>query len=284
MPPPESFRAAPTMSLRFWGVRGTFPCPSADALRYGGNTACVEIRCGEHVLIFDAGTGIRQLGELLTKDARAPEVDLFLSHYHLDHILGLPFFAPLHVAECTVTLWGGLHDPGTRVEHVLRRLMSDPLFPVPVRDLPAKIVYQDFCVAEILSPRHGITIRTAPLCHPGGATGYRIDYAGRSVAYLTDTEFPNGTIDAAVLALADNADLVILDCSYTDEELPAHLGWGHASWQQGIQLANKANTKQLCLFHHDPSHNDAFMDAVAKAADLARPGTIVASEGLKIDL
>jgi len=272
------------MSVRFWGVRGTLPCPGADTIKYGGNTACVEVRCSGHLLILDAGTGIRPLGDALIKDGRTVDVDLFLSHYHIDHILGLPFFAPLHIAGTAVTLWGGHINHAAGIEHTLRKLMSDPLFPVPLGDLAARLEFRNFRASETLSPRDGITINTAPLRHPGGATGYRIDYAGRSVAYLTDTEFLDGVIDATVVALARRADLVILDSSYTDAELRLRRGWGHASWEQGIQLANMSNAKQLCLFHHDPSHDDAFMDAIAEAADAARPGTIVAREGLQVDL
>ena len=284
MSSPETLSAAPSMSLRFWGVRGSVPCPDADALRYGGNTACVEIRCGEHVLIFDAGTGIRRLGDMLTTERRFMKIDLFLSHYHIDHIIGLPFFSPLYSAEYTVSLWGGQLRPANGAEHALRRLMSDPLFPIQVRDIRADFKFRDFRTGDILTPQPDIVIRTAPLRHPGGATGYRIEYRGRSVAYLTDTEFPDNVIDSEILALAHNADLVILDCTYTDEELPLYLGWGHASWQQGIQFANNSNSKQLCLYHHDQKHNDEFMDTVAKAAEAARPGTIVAYEGLQIDL
>jgi phosphoribosyl 1,2-cyclic phosphodiesterase len=272
------------MSLRFWGVRGSVPCPDADALRYGGNTACVEIRCGEHLLILDAGTGLRQLGDALAKESQSMEIDIFLSHCHIDHIIGLPFFAPLYRTERAVSLWGGRLESAIDIEQALRRLMSHPLFPIQVGDFCAQLKFRDFRAGETLTPRAGITVRTAPLRHPGGATGYRIEYAGRSVAYLTDTEFPDGVIDPAILSLAHSSDLVILDSTYTDEELRLHRGWGHASWQQGIQLANISNTKQLCLFHHDPRHNDAFMDAVAKAAEAARAGTIVAYEGLRIDL
>jgi phosphoribosyl 1,2-cyclic phosphodiesterase len=144
--------------------------------------------------------------------------------------------------------------------------------------------FRNFRPSETLRPRPGVTIRTAPLCHPGGATGYRVDYAGRSVAYLTDTEFPAGVFEPDILALAERADLIILDCSYTADELALHIGWGHASWEQGVRFANKANAKQLCLFHHDPDHDDRFMDTIAQAAEAARPGTAVASEGLRIDL
>ncbi len=280
----EARNIAASMSLRFWGVRGSFPCPGANTVRYGGNTACVEIRCGEHILIFDAGTGIRQLGDALVSESRTMEVDLFFSHCHIDHIIGLPFFAPLYLTEQTVSLWAGHLGPEIAIDHALRRLMSYPLFPIQVEAFRANVKFRNFSAGDTLTPRPGITVRTAPLHHPDGATGYRIDYAGRSVAYLTDTEFPDVLIDPAILALAQNSDLVILDATYTDDELPTHIGWGHASWQQGVKLVNMAGAKALCLFHHDLDHDDTFMDAVAKAADAARPGTIVAYEGLRIDL
>jgi phosphoribosyl 1,2-cyclic phosphodiesterase len=127
-------------------------------------------------------------------------------------------------------------------------------------------------------------VKTAPLNHPGGATGYRIDHAGRSVAYLSDLELGDGPFDAGVVALAKDADMLIVDATYTAEELPRHTGWGHSSWQQVIKLADAAGAKTLCLFHHDPAHDDAFMDAVAGAARTARPGTLVAREGLCIEL
>ena len=272
------------MSVCFWGVRGSVPCPGADALKYGGNTACVEIRCGEHILVFDAGTGIRRLGDVLAKDPQRTDIDLFLSHYHIDHVIGFPFFKPLHMAEYAVTVWGANGHPTKDVEQGLRRLISEPLFPVSLVDLRAQLRFRNFRPSEILRPRPGVTIRTAPLCHPGGATGYRIEYAGRSVAYLTDTEFPDGVFEPAILALADRADLIILDCSYTTDELALHVGWGHASWEQGVRLADMTSAKQLCLFHHDPDHDDGFMDTIAQAAEAARPGTTVACEGLRIDL
>jgi phosphoribosyl 1,2-cyclic phosphodiesterase len=270
------------MSVTFWGVRGSVPCPGADALKYGGNTACVEIRCGEHILIFDAGTGIRRLGDALAKKGKGTNIELFLSHFHIDHVIGFPFFKPLQMADCAVSVWGG--DPAADVEQALHKLLSDPFFPVSLVDLRAQLTFHNFRPSEILLPRPGVTIHTAPLCHPGGATGYRVDYAGRSVAYLTDTEFPGGVIDPAILALADRADLIILDCSYTSDELALHTGWGHASWEQGVGLANSAKAKRLCLFHHDPDHDDVFMDAIAEAAETARPGTTVAAEGMIIDL
>ena len=272
------------MWVRFWGVRGSIACPGLSTSRYGGNTPCVEIRCGDDILIFDAGTGIRSLGLSLCKQAASKDLDIFLSHCHIDHVVGLPFFAPMFVENRVVRLWGGGLQPMGGVQEAVRQLMSFPLFPLQVESLRAKVEFHDFCIGDTITPRPGITLRTGPLNHPGGATGYRIEYAGRSIAYLTDTEIVNGTTDRALLALAKDAALIILDTTYTDAELPTHTGWGHSSWQQGIRLADEAGSGKLCLFHHDPEHDDAFMDSIASAADSARPGTVVASEGLRLEL
>ena len=174
--------------------------------------------------------------------------------------------------------------PASGVEDAVRRMMSHPLFPIEIDVFKSKVEFRDFRAGDTFNPRPGITMRTAPLNHPGGATGYRIDHAGRSVAYITDTAFGNGPVDQAILSLAKGASLVIIDSTYTDEELPSHIGWGHSSWQQCVRLANAAGAEKLCLFHHDPDHDDTTMDAIAAAAGAARPGTIVASEGLCIEL
>lgn len=275
--------AAASMSVRFWGVRGSIACAGPETARYGGNTPCVEIRCGDHLLIFDAGTGIRPLGHVVMREAKPTELDIFLSHFHIDHVFGLPFFAPLHSKDHAVRVWAG-NLASLGVEQAVRKFMSFPLFPVPPEAFKAQVEFRDFRAGDTLDPRPGVILRTAPLNHPGGATGYRVEYGGRSVAYLTDTECGDGPFDPAMLSLARGAELVILDTPYTNDELPSRIGWGHSSWQQGVRLANEAGAGRLCLFHHDPDHDDEFMDAIAAAAKAARPGTIVACDGMSIEL
>jgi phosphoribosyl 1,2-cyclic phosphodiesterase len=274
--------SAHSLLVRFWGVRGSTPCPGPKTVRYGGNTACVEIRFGSSLLIFDAGTGLRALGQHLMQESRPLDADLFFSHLHLDHVIGLPFFAPLFVEGQSLTLWAGNLLPALRLEETVRRMMSPPLFPVEVEVWRAAIAYRDFCSGDMLSPRPGITLRTAPLDHPDGATGYRLECAGKVVAYLTDTETRPGGREAEIIALARGADLMIFDCTYTEDEIAAHAGWGHSTWRDAVRLANAAGAKTLCLFHHDPDHDDDFMDALAVHAEAARPGTIVAREGLTL--
>jgi phosphoribosyl 1,2-cyclic phosphodiesterase len=267
-------------SIRFWGVRGSIACPGPGTVRYGGNTSCVEIRCGERIIIMDGGTGLRELGDELLRTGGRIEADLFYTHTHFDHICGLPFFAPCYVSGNLFRVWAGHLLPDNCIENVLCGMMMAPLFPVPVELVNPQLEFKDFHQGATLRPHPGITLRTGPLNHPNGATGYRVEYGGKSVAYITDTEHKPGELDPNVLALVDRADVMIYDCTYTDEEYPKHVAWGHSTWQQGIRLADAANVTSLVIFHHDPAHDDVFMDHVGAEAAERRPGTVVAREGL----
>jgi phosphoribosyl 1,2-cyclic phosphodiesterase len=273
------------LTIRFWGVRGSIPCPGPETVRYGGNTSCVEIRCGRRLLIFDGGSGLRPLGNALVAGGRTVDVDLFYSHTHFDHIVGLPFFAPAHSRGNRIRFWAGhLKPAGSDIKTVLERMMSAPLFPIPIDILAARLAFNDFTAGDTLTPHTGIKLVTAPLNHPDGATGYRVEFAGKAVAYITDTEHHAGLSDPEVLKLMHQADVAIYDSTYTDEEYPRHRHWGHSTWEEGVRLARKAHVKQLVIFHHDPSHTDVFMDQIAADAAKAKPGTVVAHEGLLLQL
>jgi phosphoribosyl 1,2-cyclic phosphodiesterase len=272
------------MRVRFWGVRGSIACPGPDTIRYGGNTPCIEVRCGEHVLIFDAGTGLRALGNSLVKGTKIREVNIFLTHCHLDHVIGLPFFAPFFTEGYRVKIWAGNLLPAEGIEQVMRKIMSSPLFPVEVEIFKAKIEYHDFRSGDVLYPSNNVILHTAPLDHPDGASGYRLEYHGRVFALLSDTEGFPGRYDRELIALAKGADLIVYDGTFTETEIISRAGWGHSTYERGIRLANEAGAKQLCLFHHDPSHDDDFMDALAAEANDARAGTIMAREGQIVDL
>ncbi|HTJ01389.1 MAG TPA: MBL fold metallo-hydrolase [Methylovirgula sp.] len=248
--------------------------------RYGGNSACIEVRCGGHVLIFDAGSGLRGLGQALLRDATATRIDIILSHCHLDHVIGLPYFAPLHRQGVEIRFWAGNLPPQMALKEVVQRLISFPLSPLAIETFQAHLQFQDFEPGDVLKPYDGVTLQTALLRHPGGSVGFRLDYAGRAFAYLTDTESGDPAVDARLVALAKDADLVVCDATFTDKELPARRGWGHSSWQQSLALAQQAAAKRVALFHHDPEHSDDLLDQIAAEAEAIHPGTIVAREGL----
>lgn len=270
---------SPEFFVRFWGVRGSIACPGVDYVKYGGNTSCLEVRCGGELLIFDAGTGLRGLGESIKANG-ALDADLFLSHSHFDHVCGMPFFRPAYLKGNSFRFWAGHLQPLHSLEDVCCGLMMAPLFPVPMDIMGADIQFRDFTCGIVLEPREGVRILTAPLNHPNGAVGYRIEFAGKSICYVTDTEHPDSGHDQNIIELIRGADLFIYDSSYTDDEYPAHKGWGHSTWQEGVRLSDEAGVKTFVIFHHDPGHGDAFMDEVARGAQAARPGTIVAREGM----
>ena len=225
--------------VRFRGVRGSIACPGPDTLAYGGNTPCLEVRCGEHLLVFDAGTGLRQLGKELVAEGIA-DVDMFLSHTHMDHIAGFPFFFYAFQPGNRLRVWSGHLDGGLTTEGVLRQFMCAPLFPVPVDIFAADVSYHDFRAGETLTPKPGVTLRTALLNHPQNATGYRVEYGGRSICYVTDTEHSDAGLDRNILGLIEGADIVIYDAMFTEDEYPKYKGWGHSTWQEGARLCEAA--------------------------------------------
>jgi phosphoribosyl 1,2-cyclic phosphodiesterase len=267
--------------VRFWGVRGSIPCPGPDFVRYGGNTSCLEVRCSGRLFILDGGTGLRPLGLYLEKNG-AVDADLFFSHTHMDHINGLPFFKSAFKAKNRFRFWAGHLRPKFKLRDVICHMMTEPIFPVPIDILAADIAFRDFAAGETFRPRPDITIRTAPLNHPNGATGYRIEHQGKSIAYVTDTEHRPGEIDATIVELIRDVDVFIYDSTYTDAEYPTYKGWGHSTWQEGARLADAAGAKTFVIFHHDPSHDDDTMDRIAAEAEQRRPGTVVAREGMVI--
>jgi Metal-dependent hydrolases of the beta-lactamase superfamily I len=271
-----------TYRVKFWGVRGSIACPSPDHMVYGGNTSCVEISVGGHIFILDAGTGIRTLGRDLLRRGIA-SATLLLTHTHWDHINGFPFFAPAFSEHFQLRIMAGhLSGKPGGIRAVLANQMDNPTFPVPLSAMRGTVSFDDFAAGDTLAFPPGAVVRTAPLRHPNGATAYRIDYAGASVAYVTDTEHVPGQPDRNVLGLIAGADLVIYDSTYTDDEFPAKVGWGHSTWQEGVRLARAAGAKRLAIFHHDPDHDDTFMAEVEQAAAGMWDGAMVAREGMDL--
>lgn len=271
------------MTLRFRGVRGSIPTPGPGTVRYGGNTPCIELRCGDGLVILDAGSGIRDLGTDLAQ--RGPvDADILLTHTHFDHIMGLPFFAPAYSSGNRFRMHAGHLEEGKRLKDVLCTMMMAPLFPIPMDVMAADKSFVDFGVGAAFDLGCGARVKTCRLNHPNGATGYRVEYGGRSVCYITDTEHREGGRDRAILDLIAGADVFIYDATYTAEEYPAKRGWGHSTWQEGADLAEEAGVGVYYLFHHDPSHDDEAMAAIERAAKDRLSNAEAAREGVTVTL
>lgn len=272
--------------VKFWGVRGTVPVAGQDTLKYGGNTSCVEVQCGGRQIIFDAGTGIYALG----MQTDIFHTDILLSHTHLDHIMGLPFFRPLHKGgEANVALWAGHLLPEHNVVQVVGHIMQSPVFPLTIHQVNSRVEFNDFHAGNVLENQGlsnaGITVHTMPLHHPDRATAYRLECDGKVVCYVTDVEHEVGKIDQKIVDFIQDADVFIYDSTYDDDEFDKYVGWGHSTWQQGVRLADAANVKTFAIFHHDPLLTDAMLDERAeKARALRGDGVVVAYEGLTLEL
>jgi phosphoribosyl 1,2-cyclic phosphodiesterase len=279
MPPQDETN----VSVKFWGVRGSIATGGEEVMATGGNTACVEIRCGSHLLLFDAGTGLRKAGQSLAGEG-IKTFDLFLSHSHYDHIIGLPFFAPLFDPEMQCAIWSGHTMGATKTEALVDALLNPLFFPAGMGMFRACVKYRDFIAGDVLSLAPALKISTAQLDHPGGVTGYRIEFDGRIVAYLTDTGISSDAAGQACRRLADEADLVIYDCMYTEAEAPGRAGFGHSTWKEGVALCEKARARRLALFHHAPERNDDDVEGLETLARTHFAGAFAAREGLRISL
>jgi phosphoribosyl 1,2-cyclic phosphodiesterase len=258
------------MKLKVWGARGSVPAPGPEMNRYGGNTSCVELKLSDgSTLIIDAGTGIRSLGVGIAKSL--PKINILLTHLHLDHIQGLMFFAPCFSSESEITIWGP-SSPEASLEERIARYISAPLSPVEVRELPCDVNFRDTPPSEWeIGPAK---IRAEAVTHRGPTLGYRVtDGDGTALTYISDHEPGLGASLESLepewisgFDLARNADLLIHDCQYTDEEYPAHVGWGHSRLSDTLTFARRVDARRLLLFHHDPLHSDDFLDRFYEAA------------------
>lgn len=271
------------LSIRFWGVRGSIACASPEHMKYGGNTSCIEVQAGDHCFVLDAGTGIRNFGNVIfERDIR--NIHLLLTHTHWDHINGFPFLTPAYDPKRTITIHAGhLKDQGG-VEGILSMQMHNPMFPVPLDAMQANLTFEDFEAGDSYKLYDDVKIRTAPLNHPNGATGYRVEHGGKSVVYITDTEHVPDQPDQNILGLIEGADMVIYDSTYTEEEFPEKIGWGHSTWNEGMRLCKAANVKQLAIFHHDPDHTDDIMDKIAEQSKAEWDQSFITREGMELTI
>jgi phosphoribosyl 1,2-cyclic phosphodiesterase len=292
------------LKVKFWGVRGSYPAPGAGTVKYGGNTACVEIQAGERTIILDAGTGIIPLGRVLARTKRS-EIMLLFSHLHHDHTQGFPFFVPAYQANVQLHIFGPGGTPET-LSRVLEHNQSSETFPVSLRDMASSKDIQSVRESQIiLWDEAGVRVAESipgvgndavvirihkSYAHPGGVYSYRITWRGKSVMYATDTEGYVGT-DRRLAQSAKNADVLIHDAQYLEAHyrgqlagFPSTQGYGHSTVMMACEVAAASQVGQLVLFHHDPSYSDAVIAGMEATAKAQFNATRAAYEGFEIDL
>lgn len=259
------------------------PVSGSDFQVYGGNTMCIEMHCGKHRLLFDAGSGILPAGKALLAEG-VTDFNLFFSHCHYDHIIGLPYFAPLYDPRSSVTVWSG-HTGGTMTtRQMIAEFIRPPWFPIQIDACRANLSCRDFTGGDMLEPFPNLKIRTGNLNHPGGAIGYRVEWQGRSAAVITDTEHQPGILDPIVLQLIEGVDIFLYDTSYTDDEMAVHVGYGHSTWQHAIRLAKEAGARRVGFIHHSPLRTDEEIAAIDRMAAERFPHALSLREGQVIDI
>jgi len=267
--------------LKFWGVRGSIPTPGPQTVKFGGNTACVEVRADGQLLILDAGSGIRLLGLALNSEFRdhPQEVTLLITHTHWDHIQGFPFFVPAYRPQNKIRVLG-FEGARRGIQEALAGQMESPYFPVALSEMPGNIVFEELMGTSFdVGPVHVTACRTN---HPGASYAYRLDTSGGSICYMPDHETTadgSGKKTAAVAKFIRDADVAILDAQYTAEEYRNHVGWGHGCMDGVVRVARESRVKRLYLFHHDPSHDDEFLDKM-----LQRARRLAMGSGMRVEL
>ncbi|MGH2760390.1 MAG: MBL fold metallo-hydrolase [Actinomycetota bacterium] len=281
------------MRIRVWGCRGSLAAPGPDTVKYGGNTSTVEVRLDDGTLvILDAGTGIRELGKHLAGSEPVKKINLFLTHLHLDHVEGIGFFSAIWNPDVELHIWGP-PSPLRSLQDRLATLMSPPLFPVHLADVPCRPIYHDVPDEEFTIG--GARIYVQGVAHRGSTVGYRFEENGRSFAYIPDHE-PSLGVDlesvepewVSGFPVAHGVDVLFHDSQYTEEEYPTHRAWGHSSIAHTVAFAQMMKVRNLVLFHHDPGHSDEELELHLRRATELWGGTndapVLAREGMEIDL
>jgi len=273
------------MRVKFWGVRGSTPTPQAENMRYGGNTSCVEVRVGEQLYIFDCGTGFRVLGQQLQDEFGEKKLPLsahvFVSHFHWDHIQGIPFFRPLYDRADSQFIFH-CSSRTRSLKQVMDEQMASPYFPVNLSQMQAQQKFYDIDSGQ-LNLEDGVQIQTSWLNHPQGCMGFRMETKDGVMVYATDNEPGDAAFDKGVRKLAEGADVLIYDAQYLPEEYAAEKrGWGHSHWREAVNVVMESGAKELVLFHHDPDHTDVVIDKIVHDARNYYPKVRAAAEGMEI--
>lgn len=250
-------------SVTFHGVRGSTPCHGDEILRYGGNTSCVSVLSpGSRPILFDLGTGLRYFGRECLGGGTKFVGTCLLTHSHFDHTQGLPFFAPLLNPDTVLTVHGPAQDDGMSVKEMFDKLVSPPLFPVGLDRIPGTIDFVDTVDSDFMIDRVAVKARFIP--HVGPTLGYRIEFAGKSIAYLSDHQQPldgSHALTPGAIELIEGVDLLIHDSQFTPQEFEQRSTWGHCTAEFAVWAATQHGVKSLALFHHDPSRSDDALDA-----------------------
>jgi len=272
------------VNVRFWGVRGSVPMCSPQFAKYGGHTSCVSIESQGHLFILDAGTGMVDLGRWI-QEKKYTQAHLLLSHFHYDHVLGFPFFGPVYDPNFSLTILNGFQATNAKLKCFFTdSLFAKPLFPVPFDAVKAK---SDFIVVsekESYAPFSGCAIHTKSLNHPGGCTGYALIIEGKKICFITDHEHIPGETDLELVDFIKNADLLIFDSMFSDEEFHQFKTWGHSTWQYAIELVKSAEAKQLAFFHHDPHKTDMMLDEIEAKAQQDFAHCFMARQAMEISI
>jgi len=279
----ESLAEGPSksLSLRFWGTRGSLPSPGERTVEMGGNTSCVSLEYGRQLMIIDAGSGLRELGLDLMKRMQSfgSKGAILLSHVHWDHVQGFPFFLPAYVPANEFVICGP-KSVRYKLNETLRGQMEPPCFPVNLSELGARISIKE--LQPTTYRLDGITVKADINRHPrSDCFSYRVSHNGFVTTYASDTEHPD-EMDVRVLSQAKGADILIYDAQYTPEEYPSKIGWGHSTWLEGVKIAKRAKAGLLVLFHHDPTSSDEKVRKIEEAAQREFPNTVAAREGMTI--
>jgi phosphoribosyl 1,2-cyclic phosphodiesterase len=274
------------VKIKFYGTRGSVPVSEREFMEFGGNTTCVFISGideGAGAIIMDAGTGIRKLGKDIGtgKVEAGKEIGLGFTHFHWDHIQGFPFFEPAYNPNSKIQISTAGKRKILNLKDIFSTQMQSIYFPVQLENMGAQIEFEKI-EANVLVGEKGAIVRVADLQHPGGCIGIRFEINNKSVVFCTDVEHSNG-IDENVVNLSMNADVLIHDAQYTDEELKTHKGWGHSSYNQAIEVAVKAKVKQLIITHHDPDHDDDFLRAMERKCQERFEDLIFARDNYEIN-
>lgn len=266
--------------VKFWGVRGSNPSFDNNKTKYGGDTSCVEVRTEDNLFILDMGTGIRALGNhIISDDSYPTTIHILLSHYHWDHVMGFLSFAPLFNSKYTINIYG--NNANTDISKLSEILFKTDFWPVSEEMLAAKL--------NFITIENGMEINSTKLSytlhgHPNGANSYRLEFDNKVVVYTTDCEHPSDSLNKNVIDISDNADVLIHDAHFLPEDLVAHKGWGHSTWEQAIDVAIESGVKHLILFHHAPEHNDTTIDKIELNAKNKFNNVNAAHQGLLINL